>query len=230
MTPRPRRNQSPSNLKEHILRSAWEQIAQAGAPALSLRAVARKLHITAPAIYNYFPSRDALVTALIVDAFNAFGETQAQSIATIPAEAYAARLRALGLAYRRWAISYPERYQLIFGVPIAGYTAPTEATLPAASRSMASLVSVLASAHTAGKLKSESLSPMTPRLRAMLMEWPLVGGQVDPEVLYLALVTWSFVHGLVSLEINRQYPSSLTDSDDFYSRAIDLLIHQYIQE
>lgn len=47
-----------------ILETAWRQIAESGAASLSLRAIARELGITAPAIYNYYPDRDALVTAL----------------------------------------------------------------------------------------------------------------------------------------------------------------------
>ena len=50
-----------STLGEQIKETAWKQIAEFGAPALSLRAIARELNISAPAIYNYFPDRDALI-------------------------------------------------------------------------------------------------------------------------------------------------------------------------
>ena len=66
---RPIKRKQITNLQEAIKETAWKQIAKFGAPTLSLRAIARELKITAPAIYNYFPNRDALVTALIVDAF-----------------------------------------------------------------------------------------------------------------------------------------------------------------
>ncbi len=73
-----RKNDQLPNLAESIKATAWEQIAEAGTAALSLRAIARKLGITAPAIYNYYPDRDALVTALIVDALFVIllGETE----------------------------------------------------------------------------------------------------------------------------------------------------------
>ena len=67
------------NLQEAIKETAWKQIAEFGAPALSLRAIARELKITAPAIYNYFPDRDALVTALIIDAYTSFGDSQIEA-------------------------------------------------------------------------------------------------------------------------------------------------------
>ncbi len=53
---RPIKNKQIPNLQEAIKETAWKQIAEFGAPALSLRAIARELKITAPAIYNYFPA------------------------------------------------------------------------------------------------------------------------------------------------------------------------------
>src|SRR5512134_3496217 len=109
-----KKNQIP-NLQELIKETAWKQIAEFGASALSLRAIARALGITAPAIYNYYPDRDALVTALIVDAFNSLGESQQASVASLAPDDHGARLTRHGLAYRDWALAYPQRYQLIFG-------------------------------------------------------------------------------------------------------------------
>ena len=78
---RPTKKEQIPNLPEAIKETAWQQIAEKGAAALSLRAIARQtLGITAPAIYNYFPRRDDLVTALIVDAFTSLGESQKEAI------------------------------------------------------------------------------------------------------------------------------------------------------
>jgi AcrR family transcriptional regulator len=60
---RPIKKEQIPHLQEAIKDTAWRLIAEFGAPALSLRAIGRALNITAPAIYNYFPDRDALVTA-----------------------------------------------------------------------------------------------------------------------------------------------------------------------
>ena len=128
----------PVQNKTEILAAAWKQIADEGAAALSLRWIGRRLGITAPAIYNYYPDRDALVSALIIAAFSAFGDTLAQAVSALPEEEHIRRRRALGHAYRGWALTYPERYQLIFGTPIAGYHAPAEKTDPAAARSLRS--------------------------------------------------------------------------------------------
>jgi len=81
---RPIKKKQIPHLQEAIKETAWKQIAESGAPALSLRAIARELKITAPAIYNYFPDRDALVSALIIDAFTSFGDWQIASRYSVP--------------------------------------------------------------------------------------------------------------------------------------------------
>ena len=130
---RPTKNEQIPNLAEAIKNSAWAQIAQKGAAALSLRAIARDLGITAPAIYNHFHRRGLFVTALIVDAYTSLGESQQTAIENLPVVDIEGRFTALGTAYREWAITYPQRYQLIFGTPIPNYEAPENITLPAAT-------------------------------------------------------------------------------------------------
>src|SRR5215212_4653117 len=98
---RPIKNKQIPNLQEAIKEAAWKQIADYGASALSLRAIARDLHITAPAIYNYFPDRDALVTALIIDAYTSFGDWQLEARDSAATDDPREKLSAIGLAYRR---------------------------------------------------------------------------------------------------------------------------------
>ncbi len=236
MSPRPKRITPHGSLEQAIKEVAWQQIAENGAPALSLRAIARELQITAPAIYNYFHDRDALVTALIVDAYTSFGEAQEQSIVDIPAAEHALRLRTLGQAYRLWAVTYPERYQLIFGTPIAGYSAPLETIMPAAARSLANLVHVLNTANSAGRLRRDNVPSLSTAAKAMLKAWQ---SSRDPDVpqhvLYLALTIWGRVHGLVSLEVGCQYPPFITDAGEFFRLELehllqDTLLQQGIQQ
>ncbi|MBN8655204.1 MAG: TetR/AcrR family transcriptional regulator, partial [Anaerolineae bacterium] len=139
---RPSKKTQIPNLQEAIKETAWKQIAETGAAALSLRAIARELKITAPAIYNYFPDRDALVTALIIDAYTSFGDYQIIARDAQAEHDLAGQLQAIGLAYRQWALEYPQRYQLIFGTPIPGYQAPMMEVLPSAARSLSAPVSV----------------------------------------------------------------------------------------
>jgi AcrR family transcriptional regulator len=225
---RPIKKKQIPNLQEAIKETAWKQIAETGASTLSLRAIARELNITAPAIYNYFPRRDDLVTALIVDAYNSLAESQEAAIANLAQTKHAEWFSALGLAYRDWAVTYPQRYQLIFGTPIPGYRAPDEATLPAATRALNPLIGVLRSARDADSLRVERLAAPTSRLRSMLNEWKKFAGGTDIEALYLALAIWSRVHGLVMLEIGNHIPPFIDDPAEIFRREIKTMITQYL--
>ncbi len=230
MSPRPKQIDQHPNLEEAIKDAAWRLIAGHGAPALSLRAIARELGITAPAIYNYFPRRDDLVTALIVDAFTSLGESQKEAVRALPDEDLATRLATLGLAYRDWAVAYPQRYQLIFGTPIPGYEAPADITVPAAGWALVPLIETIQALSTAGRLRVERSAAMTPELRSMLEAWSQFTGGINVEVLYTALVIWSRVHGLVTLEIGGQMPSFISDPGEVYRREIQTIEIQYLGE
>jgi AcrR family transcriptional regulator len=221
--PRPKRSDQTDLLNE-IKETAWAQIAENGAAALSLRAIARALHITAPAIYHYYPSRDDLVTALIVDAFTSMGDAQYSALQSTAESDHEARLMALGLAYRQWALVYPQRYQLIFGTPIPGYHAPEEVTQPAAARSLLPLIGCLDAAWKAGGLRFPAGAELPEGLRQELETWRMVCPVGNVVVLYAALVVWSRVHGLVSLEIGSQFPALIEEVDTLYRQQMDRLI------
>src|ERR671913_882383 len=81
------------------------QLAEVGAAALSLRAVARELGMASSAVYRYFPSRDDLLTRLIIDGYDDLGA--AAEAADKPSAAPAERWLAVCRAVREWARAHP---------------------------------------------------------------------------------------------------------------------------
>ncbi len=228
---RPTLKKQIPNLQEAIKETAWKQIAEFGAPALSLRAIARALNITAPAIYNYFPSRDHLVTALIVDAYTSLGDSQKSILEDMSKKDDATRFSALGTAYRDWAVTYPQRYQLIFGTPIPNYDAPEDTTTPAAAWALLPLIETIQALYSEGRLQVERLPKPSAPLKSMLEVWrQFTGNAAETEVLYIAYVVWSRVHGLMMLELGGQLPSFFTDPCEIFSREIAAMVNQYIGE
>lgn len=226
---RPTRKKQIPNLQEAIKETAWKQIAEYGAPALSLRAIARELKITAPAIYNYFPDRDALVTALIIDAYTSFGDSQIEARDAVPATNLKGRMNAIGIAYRTWAHTYPQRYQLIFGTPIPGYEAPTMEVLPSAARSLSALVSVVEQIRVSGKLNIKSFPQVKDEYKVGFEMWKKFGGDVDMLSMSVAMVIWARVHGIVSLEIANNLPPFGTSGDELYLFEMDSINRQFIK-
>jgi len=221
------RKQIP-HLQESIKETAWKQIAEFGASALSLRAIARELKITAPAIYNYFPDRDALVTALIIDAFTSFGDWQLAARDAVPEEDLPGRLSAIGLAYRDWARTFPQRYQLIFGTPIPGYKGPVEKIFPSSARSLSALVSVVEGLRVAGKLNADGFPNVKSEYQDSFDMWRTY----DADVLSLsvAMLIWSRVHGIVSLEIQGNLPPFGPEGDALYRYELKSIYQQFIKE
>ena len=227
---RPIKKKQIPNLQEAIKEAAWKQITEYGAPALSLRAIARELKITAPAIYNYFPDRDALVTALIIDAFISFGDGQIEARDSVSEEDHVGRMAAIGLAYRNWALAFPQRYQLIFGTPIPGYKGPIEKILPSSARSLSALVSVVEGLRLAGRLNVGAFPKVKPEYKISFEMWKAYGGDADVLSLSVAMVIWSRVHGIVSLEIGGNLPPFGAKGDALYLYELNSIRQQFIKE
>jgi AcrR family transcriptional regulator len=217
-------------LPEAIRHTAWKQIAEQGASSLNLRAIARELKVTAPALYNYFPRRDDLVTALIVEAFTSFGDGQIAARASVAADDHAGSLRAIGLAYRQWAHTFPQRYQLIFGVPIPGYVPPPEKIFPSSARSISALFGVVEAIRAAGRLQAEAVQPLHKDYEMHFELWRTQLGEVHPATHFVAMIIWARVHGLVSLEIQGNLPLFGETGDALYRTELDALVRQFIKE
>src|SRR5215210_2986993 len=149
-----RREQKRTAALEEIRSTAWKQIGEMGAGSLSLRAIAREMGMTAPALYRFYKDRDALVTALLIDAFTAFSDALEAGRDAHPSENYAGRFRAMCKAYFQWAAENPQRYALLFGTPIPGYLFSQELG-PAAQRSFLIVQGMIGEAHAAGKITGE---------------------------------------------------------------------------
>ena len=118
-----------AELTSEIKAVARRQLATEGAN-LSLRAVARELGMVSSAVYRYFPSRDDLLTALIIDCYNELGEAVETADAAVdrrrPARALARRRpRRPGLG-----AGQPGRVRADLGCPVPGYRAPQDTDRP----------------------------------------------------------------------------------------------------
>ena len=216
-------------LMESYAANRWEVLIKLRLPN-AVPYIFTALKITAPAIYNYFPSRDELVTALIIDAFSSFGDSQLAARDALPSEDSLGRLLAIGIAYRQWALAYPQRYQLIFGTPIPGYEAPLMEVLPSAARSLSALVSVVEAFRTAGRLRVDGFPQVMPGHEAEFAVWKNYGGEADMLSLAVAMIIWSRVHGLVSLEIAGSMPPFGAQGDALYRYELNAIREQFIKE
>lgn len=223
-----RRSMARQATRDEILDTARQQMATAGASALSLRAIAREMQVTAPALYRYFKDRDDLVTELIVEAFTSFADTLEAARDNHAGDTPANRLMAMMLAYRDWAVAHPQDYALIFGTPIPGYVAPEARTLPPAKRAMDVLVAEITVAFESQKAKPalEYAKP-SPVLQKQIAAWKKNYGYPEPTTaLHLGLIGWTRAHGMVSLELFGQIQPMLGDAAELYREEVLTLLKQ----
>jgi AcrR family transcriptional regulator len=219
---RPIKETSRDDMIAQIKDTARSQMAARGTAGLSLRGIARELGITAPAIYNYFPTLDDLITALIGDAFQALAIAMAQAAGTHPEAHPAARIYAAGLAYRDWALAHPIQFQLIYGNPIPNYVAPAEVTSPLARRPFEGLMQDFWQAYQSGALQLPAdCSDIPPALRDDIRQYLSRIERALPEALvYAIMASWARIHGIVMLELFQHITPILPHTGQFYRHEL----------
>ncbi|MBL8133420.1 MAG: TetR/AcrR family transcriptional regulator [Anaerolineae bacterium] len=202
---------------DEIKALARRQMAQEGTAGISLRGIARDMGMTAPAIYRYFPSRDDLITALIVDAYLAHADAIDAADARCARTSYGDRVAHMMFAYRAWALANPVDFQLIYGNPIPGYEAPREVTVPAASRVSAPIITALTEAYAAGALRpTPEFLHLPEAVERHLRAFAEAGGYpVPPEIFAIAMHGWNLIHGTVWLELFGHTPPVIGDPEAF---------------
>ena len=228
MTARTARGVNPQQIED----TARRLMAVHGTAGLTLRGIARQLGVTAPAIYNYYPRLENLITALITSAFTSLAEAmEAADARSADANAFD-RILAMCLAYRQWAIVHPTDFQLIYGNPIPGYSAPTEITIPLARRPFLGLFSRFLEAYRAGDLVIPAEYQVVPgSVQRAIDAWRQESGMVIPEPLLCVLMSgWARIHGLVMLELFHHIQPLVGEGADFYRHEVEgMLKHLGLQ-
>ena len=211
-----------ANLTRAITDAARHQLAVDGAVRLSVRAVARELGLASSAVYRYFPTRDDLLTALIIDAYNALGSAVEQADRSADGDDFRSRWRSMCNTARTWAREHPHEYGLIFGAPVPDYRAPQD-TVAAATRVPTAMAALFARAHAAGRIR-----PADTALPGGL------GGQLTDVAAALAVdlpaaltvrmtVAWTQLFGLITFELFGQFVGAFEPADDLFAAAVELM-------
>jgi AcrR family transcriptional regulator len=193
-----------------------------GVHALSIAALARSMAMSAPGVYRYFPSRDALLTHLINQSYQQLVTAMSQALEG-GRWAPRTRVRLLVAAYRDWALRYGNRYGMLFGQRIGGVPEDVGAQTPL-DQAMALLVDLL-TAIPDGSLVQSSSGDRT--LDGQLRTWARAQQRPDttPRVARAAIAIWTRVHGIVSLEL-----AGMLDNDAVeVQRLIDLEVDGAVQ-
>jgi AcrR family transcriptional regulator len=208
---------------DDILRVARQHLAQDGGN-LSLRSVARDLGMVSSAVYRYFESRDALLTALIIEAYDDLGEVTEQAEAAVRRSDLRGRWQATCHAIRDWSRAHPAEYGLLYGTPVPGYSAP-QATIEPASRTVVVMTAILRDAVGRGviaHLPHERLPAATRSDLEGVVALPGFEG-VAPALMARGMHAWAGLFGLVSFELFGRLTNAVHDYDAWFDYQVRLL-------
>ena len=217
--PRSTRARARAAQTEAIKATARRQLAEAGSAGLSLRAVARELGVASSALYRYFSSRDELLTALIIDAYDASGaaaEAAAAAAGDDPGRRWLAACRAV----RRWALAHRAEFALVYGSPVPGYAAPAD-TIGPATRITTVLVTAVVDAAAAGHLHPPppqwtGPSLVTDAARSAAAD----AAAVAPDLAERVLTLWVALVGTISFELFGHFHQVVADPDTYFDVAM----------
>lgn len=182
------RDRLKAETRAALLGAAGRILAEEGLAALTVRRAAAEVGASAKLVYTLFGGKDGLLEALYLDGFEGLARAVDSASRAAPPNA---QLAAMAQAYRRYALTHPDRYAVMFGDAGAGFSPSPEARRRAWS-TFAALPRALSELH-----------PEHPP------------DQVETE----ARALWAAMHGAVSLEL-RGLLGAAPLPDRIYARAV----------
>lgn len=226
--PRPINEAERESTIQQIKATARELMAERGTAGIAMRPIAKRMGMTAPALYHYFGNLDELITALLVDAFNSLADHMGAADTAHQHDGTSVRLLHVLETFRGWALENPVDFDLTNGNPIPGYHAPGEVTIPAASRVLEVPITTIAEGMARGEftfsLDAEGMGDDLQTTLASMRENQ--GLDAPPEALYLAVVGWTQAAGIIALELHNQLQPVMWDTAAFFRHRMRVLISQ----
>ncbi len=191
-----------------------------GPDALTLRAIARAMGMTAPALYRYFGSHEELVAACCADLLAEITGTLEGARDSVPRADPVGRLMATCRAFRRWGLAHPKEYQLLFAS--AGEGRPTGHEQPDENLSFGAVfLGIFVEIWTAAPFEAPPDDALPPPLSAQLARFSTYVGDVLPTGALAAYLSgWVRLYGAVTIEIFGHLGFALTDPEPMFEAML----------
>jgi AcrR family transcriptional regulator len=219
--PRTARDFARIELTRAILTKAREQLAEVGPGELSVRRIARELGMASSAVYRYFPSRDHVITALLIQCYDESGAAVEAAEAAVPRDQLHKRWVATATALREWALANRQEYALLYGSPVPGYAAPEDTVVPA-MRVPRVFLGLVADAEERGVRLGAPSAPVPRKEKAALA--PIaesLGRPIGDERLVRAMMAWPMLIGQLTLELFGHLHKGVLDYDAHFAHLVD---------
>lgn len=222
-----RRDRLRAATSQEIIQTARRLLIEQGSAAVSLRAIAREMGMTAPGLYRYFASHETLVQYVVADIFTELsdhveaavraarpGHAAPKAAAAPTAESTAVGLITACQAFRDWAVAHPPEFAMIFGSPMPGMEIYHDDPLTECGLRFGLIfLRLFTDLWTIKPFEVPADAQLDPSLRDQLARYrTLIGADLPLGVLQTFLRCWVLLYGTVSLEVFGHLRFALDDS------------------
>jgi AcrR family transcriptional regulator len=219
-----RRDRARTATIEEIKQTARQILVQDGPDAVSLRAIAREMGLTAPALYRYFDSREVLIKHVIADIFTELTSDLRAAIAsagTASGGGLTEKVIAACWEFRRWSLNHPREFGMLFGTPLPGVNVEQDEITAECGAQFGNtffeLILALWRKHpfpvTADAAIDPGLRQQLERYRDGLGE---LGDGLPLGLLLIFLRCWTRLYGTLSLEVFGHLGFALDDAGPMF--------------
>jgi len=201
---------------------ARRQLVTDGQAAVSLRAIAREMGMTAPALYRYFPSFDHLVRSLVGDLFGEVCTAMEDARDLVPEDDAGARLVAVCRTFRAWSVGHRAEFGLLFGTPMPASAGDLLSAAQAGGARFGEIfLTLFADVWRQQGFAAPASSELDPDLVRQLEAYGRVlGDGVPVGVTCVIVAAWMRLYGLVSLEVFNHLRFALDDAEPFFEEQL----------
>jgi AcrR family transcriptional regulator len=229
-----RRDRIRAATTEEIKQTARRILVEQGPEAMSLRAIAREMGMTAPAIYRYFDSHEVLIKHVVADIFEELTTSLREAIGAAPAisgDVMAGKLFTAVWAFRDWSLAHPREFRLIFATPLPGlHVQHDEITSKAGGQFGNTFFLLVLKLWRTRPFDVPPDDQIEPGLRAQLEYYrdgiaELAQG-LPLGLLLVFLRCWVRLYGIVSLEVFGQLSFALADAKPMFELTLSEMAPQ----
>lgn len=220
-----RRHRVRDEALAEILRTGRRLLVEEGPGAVTLRAIAREMGMTAPGLYRYYAGHRDLIQALASSLYDELAAALAAARDRHPDAGPGGQLREVCRELRRWALAHPREFGLLFAKPDADAdTTPGTAAHDSVWRFGGVLLDLMVRLWREGTIAPPT--GLDPAWTAQLEEVRehLDGEPVPLEVIYVFVACWARLYGTVAVEVFGHLDFALTDPEPLFERTLDEIL------
>ena len=226
-----RRDRARADTVREIKETAREVLVEQGVDGLALRAVARRMGMTAPGLYRYFDSREDLVEHVVADLYDELSDVlEGVRDAAEPATP-GVQLMSVARAFREWATTRRAEFGLLFGsagegvIPVEDLHGPGDHPPQVASRRFGGVFAeLIARIYLEQGFPVPDEDELEPALRVQLTEWCAKLPVALPlGVMHVFLSCWIRLYGMVCMEVFGHLRFALDDAAPMFESELRAL-------